>query len=112
MRRTNPVGIIMLILIVGALLTGIIVQSVRLHNTQQEYSNREANRNTYYTKNYTVTAELYAVKPNGTEIVQDSNGRLWEIEGLTIGVHDRLMLKVQDSDTVIEVWTLSWSAGS
>jgi hypothetical protein len=106
MRPGSSVGIVVIIMCILALIAGVWIQTARLHNTRAEYSAREANRSSYNASNYTVAGELYAVKPDGTEVVQDTNGRLWEIEGLTVSTHDKLLLEVKNNDTVVNVWTL------
>ena len=109
MNRNNPVGCLIIIVVIGILLAGIVLQTIRLHNIQTEYTARERNRTTYNASNYTITAELYAVKPNGTEIVIDANNKLWEIEGLSIGTHDKLLLEIRNNDTIVHVYTLVYT---
>lgn len=106
MTHTHSIINLLILLLAVALLGSTVMLSVTLNNTRQEYSAREANRSSYNASNYTVAGELYAVKPDGTEVVQDTNGRLWEIEGLTVGIHDKLLLEVKNNDTVVNVWTL------
>ena len=109
MTHTHSIINLLILLLVAALLASTVMLSVTLRNTRAEYEARERNRNTYYTANYTVSAELYAVKPNGTEVVQDSNGRLWEIQGLKAGTHDELLLEVHNNDTVEHVYVLLYT---
>lgn len=99
-----------LVALLFALLVALIyisIYAVSMKNTAKEYSAREANRSIYNTHNYSVEGELYAVKPNGTEVVIDSTGRLWEVEGLKVGTHDRVMIEIHN-DEVSRVWREVW----
>ena len=109
MTRTHTVTNLLMLLLVAALLASTAWLAMTLRNTRAEYDAREHNRSTYYAANYTVSAELYAVKPNGTEVVQDSNGRLWEIQGLKAGTHDKLLLEIHNNDTVEHVYVLLYT---
>lgn len=75
---------------------------------KQQYNEREYNLATYNQANYNITGELYAVKPDGTEVVVDAAGKLWEIPDLKITRHDKLLLEVKDN-IVINVWVLSYT---
>jgi hypothetical protein len=108
MRQSNAVGLLIVIVVVVACIAGMVIQTHRLHETQAQYTNRETTLHEYNVANYYVTAELYAVTPDGVEVVVDNNGKLWEIEGLKITRHDRLLLEVRNSDTVTHVWTEAW----
>ena len=109
MTHTHSIINLLILLLVAALLASTVMLSVTLHNTRAEYEARERNRSTYYTANYTVSAELYAVKPDGTEVVQDSNGRLWEIQGLKAGTHDELLLEIHNNNTMEHVYVLLYT---
>lgn len=112
MTHTHSIINLLILLLVAALLASTAWLAMTLHSTRAEYEARERNRNTYYTANYTVSAELYAVKPDGTEVVQDSNGRLWEIQGLKAGTHDKLLLEIHNNDTVEHVYVLLYTGQS
>ena len=99
--------VIVMIIDIIISLAGFGIQTYRLNKTNQEYHMREVNRNNYYNNNYTINAELYAVKPDGTEIVQDSSGKLWEIQGLKVGTHDKLKLDIKNNE-VVDVLVVSW----
>lgn len=107
MNRRNPIGIILVLAIIIGLVAGVWVQTQRARTAQQRYTDREDTLHSYNLSNYYVNAELYAVKPDGTEVVEDTNGKLWEIEGLQITRHDRLLLEVRN-DTVTNVYVHSW----
>ena len=96
----SVVTIIIIVILIGALLA----QTLRLHNTQQDYTMREYNRTLYNTNNYYVTAQLYAVKTDQSMVLQDSNGKLWETEALSITPHDTLLLEIHNSSVLTNVW--------
>lgn len=108
MKRNNR-AVILLVLVAVALAVGLLLQTHTLHNTQLDYANRTSTLNDYNQANYYITGELYAVKPDGTQVVEDANGKLWEITDLHITRHDKLLLEIRNSDTVTHVWTEVWT---
>ena len=77
--------------------------------TTDEYKAQELQRTMYEQDNYTITGELYAVTPDGVEVVEDELGRLWEIPGLHVTRHDRLLLEVRNGNAVVNVWRRAWA---
>ena len=104
---TLSITALLVIAIIAVVLTG--VYSSKYHHLQMENEANTYVRETYASNNYSIAAELYAVKPNGTEVVEDANGRLWEIPGLKITRHDRLLLEVKNSNEVVNVWVRAWA---
>ena len=74
-----------------------------------EYKAQELQRTMYEQDNYTIAGELYAVTPNGVEVVEDEQGRLWEIPGLQVTRHDRLLLEIRNGNAVVNVWRRAWA---
>lgn len=107
MQRYNTAGVLITLLIIFALVITACVFARQARTAQQRYTDREDTLHSYNLSNYYVNAELYAVKPDGTEVVEDTNGKLWEVEGLKITRHDRLLLEVRN-DTVVKVYVHSW----
>lgn len=104
---TLSITALLVIAIIAVILTG--VYSSKYHHLQMENEANTYVRETYANNNYSIAAELYAVKPNGTEVVEDANGRLWEIPGLKITRHDRLLLEIKNSNEVVNVWVRAWA---
>lgn len=104
---TLSITALLFIAIIAVVLTG--VYSSKYHHLRMENEANTYVRETYASNNYSIAAELYAVKPNGTEVVEDANGRLWEIPGLKITRHDRLLLEVKNSNEVVNVWVRAWA---
>ena len=104
---TLSITALLVIAIIAVVLTG--VYSSKYHHLQMENEANTYVRETYASNNYSIAAELYAVKPNGTEVVEDANGRLWEIPGLKITRHDRLLLEIKNSNEVANVWVRAWA---
>ena len=104
---TLSITALLVIAIIAVVLTG--VYSSKYHHLRMENEANTYVRETYASNNYSIAAELYAVKPNGTEVVEDANGRLWEIPGLKITRHDRLLLEVKNSNEVVNVWVRAWA---
>ena len=98
-----------LIIIIAILLLGMFWQAKQLAHLREVYDAREYTRSTYDAENYHVAGELYAVKPDGTEIVQDTNGRLWEIPGLKVTRFNKLLLEVRNGNTISNVWIFEYT---
>lgn len=103
---TLSITALLIIAIIAVILTG--VYSSKYHHLRMENEANTYVRETYASNNYSIAAELYAVKPNGTEVVEDANGKLWEIPGLKITRHDRLLLEIKNSNEVVNVWVQAW----
>lgn len=101
-------GRVFVILLIFALVVGLIIQTLQVRGLSTTITDRENTRLLYDRSNYYITAELYAVKPDGTEVVEDENGRLWEINGLHINRYHRLLLEVRN-DVVTHVWSEEWA---
>ena len=101
-------GRVFVILLIFALVVGLIIQTLQVRGLSTTLTDRENTRLLYDRSNYYITAELYAVKPDGTEVVEDENGRLWEINGLHINRYHRLLLEVRN-DVVTHVWSEEWA---
>ena len=101
-------GRLFIFLVIVALALGVAFQTIRVGKLQQDLADRETTRLTYDRSNYYTTAELYAVKPDGTEVVEDETGKLWEINGLRINRFDRLLLEIRN-DVVTHVWSEEWA---
>lgn len=101
--------IIAIVLVIVILVIGICLQTIKLHSIINDYSMREINRNNYNSKNYTVSAELYAVTPDGIEVLQDINGKLWEVPDLHITRHDCLILEIKN-DELSKVMIIAWTS--
>lgn len=108
-RKHNVVRTLFIITLIIALIIGFFWMRSQLMNERSNYMSREANLEVYASNNYSITGELYAVKPDGTEVVEDINGKLWEIPGLKITRHDKLLLEIRDGHTVANVWVHSWA---
>ena len=106
--RPNHTGRVIVILLIFALVTGLIIQTFRVQGLSTTITDRENTRLTYDRSNYYITAELYAVKPDGTEVVADETGKLWEINGLRVTRFDRLLLEIRN-DVVTHVWSEEWA---
>ena len=109
MRRYNPVAILVLIL---AIIVPLVLGSIatrRAEKMVQQYKDKESVLQEYNTANYYITGELYAVTPDGVQVIEDANGRLWEIADLHITRHNKLLLEVHNTNTVTHVWTEVWA---
>jgi hypothetical protein len=108
-HRPIPAGTVAIILLVLAALVVAWVCIKGVTTMREEYRQEELNRTLYAQDNYTITGELYAVTPDGVEVVEDETGRLWEIPGLHITRHDRLLLEVRNGNAVVNVWRRAWT---
>ena len=109
MREGRSVGIIIILIAFLITIGGWVIQSCRLASTKQEYNMREAHRAAYNESNYNIIGELYAVTPEGVDVLRDTKGNMWEVPGLyNITRKDNLILEVENNElskVMIIVWT-------
>ena len=99
---------VMIGFIVAVIILCLYVTNTALKTTD-EYKAQELQRTMYEQDNYTIAGELYAVTPDGVEVVEDELGRLWEIPGLQVTRHDRLLLEIRNGNAVVNVWRRAWA---
>ena len=108
-KTSTKVSIAVMIgFIVAVIILCLYVTNTALKTTD-EYKAQELQRTMYEQDNYTITGELYAVTPDGVEVVEDELGRLWEIPGLHVTRHDRLLLEIRNGNAVVNVWRRAWA---
>ena len=108
-KTSTKVSIAVMIgFIVAVIILCLYVTNTALKTTD-EYKAQELQRTMYEQDNYTIAGELYAVTPDGVEVVEDELGRLWEIPGLHVRRHDGLLLEIRNGNAVVNVWRRAWA---
>ena len=108
-KTSTKVSIAVMIGFIVAIIILCLCVTNNALKTTDEYKAQELQRTMYEQDNYTITGELYAVTPDGVEVVEDELGRLWEIPGLHVTRHDRLLLEVRNGNAVVNVWRRAWA---